>query len=112
MQTIKTWTAKGQESLTHLVELGKQQPAQVQTWAVVGGAALAGGLVMGTVAKGVLAVVGTLASTPVSLTVGALAGGVAGWTYLQSQKQQREADPLPVTWSADTPPQDSMLVSE
>lgn len=91
MENIKTLTAKGKEQLTHLVDLGKQQPEDVQTLAIVGGAALVGGIAVTAAAKGVLSIVGTLAFAPVSITVGAVAGGLLGWSYLQTQKEQSEA---------------------
>jgi hypothetical protein len=83
MQSLESIKDKGQESLNRLVDLGKSQPAEVQTWSVTGGAAVAGALAVMAVAKGVLAIVGTLANPPVALTVGALAGGAIGWSFMQ-----------------------------
>ena len=85
MQTIKT---RSQESLSHLVDLGKQQPEHVQHWGVTAAAALAGALALTAVAKGVLGVVGTLAYPPVALTVGALGGGIFGWSFMQKRAEE------------------------
>lgn len=88
MQTLKT---RSQESLSHLVDLGKQQPEQVQHWGVTAAAALAGALALTAVAKGVLGVVGTLAYPPVALTVGALGGGIFGWSFMQKRAEESTA---------------------
>jgi len=89
MQTLETMKSKSQESINRLVDLGKQQPEQVRTWGVAAGAALAGALALTAVAKGVLGVVATLANPPVALSIGALAGGVLGWSFMQ--KPQSDA---------------------
>lgn len=99
MQTLTTLKGKGQESLTHLVELGKQQPEQVRTWGMTAVAAVAGSLVLAATAQGLLAVVATLAAPPVALTIGAIGGGLAGWSFLQSKKNA-DAPPPPT----DLPP--------
>ena len=98
MQTIKTWTAKGQESLTHLVDLGKQQAEQMPSWAVISSAAVVGGVAMAAVAKSALSVAGVLTFAPTSVTIGALGGGLLGWSYIQRQKAQNQAamQPAPV----------------
>ncbi len=83
MQTLETMKSKSQERINRLIDLGKQQPEQVRTWGVTAGAALAGAVALTAVAKGVLAVVGTLATPPVALSIGALAGGVLGWSFMQ-----------------------------
>ncbi|MEZ4868144.1 MAG: hypothetical protein R3C14_42850 [Caldilineaceae bacterium] len=90
MQSLETIKSKGQESLHRLVDLGKSQPEDVQLWGVTGGAAVAGALAVTAVAKGVLAIVATLANPPVALTVGAVAGGFAGWSFMQKAKPVAE----------------------
>lgn len=55
----------------------------MRTWGLTAGAAVVGALTISAVAKGILAVVATLANPPVALTTGALAGGVLGWTFMQ-----------------------------
>ena len=40
MQTLTTLKDKSQESFSHLVELGKQQPEEVRTWGLTAGAAV------------------------------------------------------------------------
>ena len=95
MQTLNTMKDKGQESLHHLVELGKQQPEQVRTWGLTAAAAVAGSLALAATAQGILAVLTTLAAPPVALTIGAIGGGFAGWTYLQSKKAaETPAEPI------------------
>lgn len=83
MKQVESIKTRGQESVSHLVDLGKQQPEEVQTWGVTAAAAFAGALALAAVAKGVLGVVGTLAYPPVALTVGALGGGLFGWSFMQ-----------------------------
>ncbi|MEZ4735971.1 MAG: hypothetical protein R3E79_53455 [Caldilineaceae bacterium] len=85
MQNLTTLKVKSQESLNRLVERAQQQPPEVQLWGVVAVSAVAGGIVVAAGAKGLLAVVGTLAVPPVALTVGALGGGILGWSFMQNQ---------------------------
>lgn len=94
MQSLETLKSKGQESVNRLVELGKSQPEQVQVWSVTGGAALVGALAVAATAKGVLAVIGTIANPPVALTLGALAGGALGWSYTHKAAPTVEAAPV------------------
>lgn len=92
MQTLETVKTKGQESINNLLEKGKEQPDEVKTWGVTAGAAIVGGLAVAAVARGVLAILGTLASPPVALTVGAIGGGVLGWNYIRNQAQAGQGD--------------------
>jgi hypothetical protein len=85
MQSLNTIKDKSQQSWNRLIETGKQQPEERKLWGVTIAAAVAGGVALAAVSKGVLAVVGTLAATPVALTVGALAGGAVGWSLMQNQ---------------------------
>ncbi|MBX3011552.1 MAG: hypothetical protein KF832_08585 [Caldilineaceae bacterium] len=93
MQNLETLKTKSQASLNRLVEFGKQQPAEVQMLGVVGAAAVAGGVAAAAVAKGVLGVVSLLASPSIALTVGAVGGGLIGWSLMQEQKPTPEAAP-------------------
>lgn len=86
MQSLETIKSKSQENLNRLVELGKSQPPEVKTWGVTGAAAVGGALALTAVAHGVLAVLATLASPPVALAVGAVAGGALGWSLMQPSK--------------------------
>lgn len=85
MQTVETIKAKSQETFNNLLEKGKEQPEEVKTWGVTAGGAVVGALALAAVAKGVLAILATLAAPPVALTVGAIGGGVLGWNFIQSQ---------------------------
>lgn len=96
MQSLTTLKAKSQESLNRLTENVKQQPPEVQLWGAVAVAAVIGGVVVAAGAKGVLAVVGTLAAPPVALTVGALGGGFLGWNFMQNQTAPMAAQPVEV----------------
>jgi uncharacterized protein YcfJ len=87
MQSLNTIKDKSQQSWNRLIETGKQQPEERKLWGVTIAAAVAGGVALAAVSKGVLAVVGTLAATPVALTVGALAGGAVGWSLMQNQPE-------------------------
>ncbi len=86
MQALETMKSKGQAGIKQLVTLGKEQSESVKTWGVTVGAAVAGGLALRVGAPGLVAILRTLAPLPVSLTVGALVGGVLGWRYLERQK--------------------------
>ena len=99
MQTLQTLKSQSQEGINRLVDLAKQQPEQVRTWGVAAGAAVAGAVALTAVAKGVLGVVATLANPPVALSVGALAGGVLGWSFMQ--KPQTNADAVAKAVAAD-----------
>ncbi|MGB0388977.1 MAG: hypothetical protein ACPGWR_29495 [Ardenticatenaceae bacterium] len=83
MQTLEDIKSKGQESLNNLVDLANQQPEPVRTWGVTAGGAVAGALALGAASKVVLAVASALATPPISLTIGAVAGGLLGWNLMQ-----------------------------
>ena len=86
MQALETMKSKGQEGIKQLVTLGKAQSESVKTWGVTAGAAVAGSVALRVGAPGLVAILRTLAPLPVSLTVGAIGGGVLGWLYLERQK--------------------------
>src|SRR2546421_706323 len=86
MKNLEAIKTAGQERIHHLVDLGKQQPSEVQTWGVTAIAAVAGGLILVAGAQVLLALVATLASPPVSITVGAIGGGALGWRGMQRPK--------------------------
>ena len=94
MQSLETLKGKGQESVNRLVELGKSQPEAVQIWGITGAAALDGALAVAATAKGVLAIIGTVANPPVAITLGALAGGALGWSYTHKAAPMVEAAPV------------------
>lgn len=94
MQSLTTIKTKSQESLTHLTATIQQQPPEVQLWGVVGAAAVVGGVVVAAGAKGILAIVATLASPPIALTIGALGGGAIGWAFMQNQTASATAQPV------------------
>ncbi len=98
MQTLTSIKDRGQESLNQLIELGKQQPEEVRTWGLTAGAAVAGALTLAAVAKGILAIIATLANPPVALSAGALAGGALGWSFMQKQQSSTAttADVMPL----------------
>lgn len=102
MQSLTTMKDKSQASWNRLVEAGKQQPEERKVWGVTIAAAVVGGLALAAVSKGVLAIVGTLAAPPVALTVGALAGGAVGWSFMQNQPT--EAAPATVAPVAEAAP--------
>ena len=102
MKNLESLKARGQQSLTPLVDLGKQQPENVQHWGVTAAAALVGALALTAVAKGVLGVVGTLANPPVALTVGALGGGLFGWSFMQGRTQPQASDAPATLVEVDT----------
>ncbi|MFN8495320.1 MAG: hypothetical protein U0350_47420 [Caldilineaceae bacterium] len=107
MQNITSLKVKGQEGINRLVDLGKQQPAPVQTWGITAAAAVGGALVLAATAQGVLAILATLAAPPVALTVGAIGGGLAGWSYMQNHQAaqaQEPAAPVAETQAAPTEP--------
>lgn len=68
MQSLATIKDKSQQSWNRLVEAGKQQSEERKVWGVTIAAAVVGGVALAAVSKGVLAVVGTLAATPVAPT--------------------------------------------
>lgn len=88
MQSLTTLKSKGQESFNRLLETGRQQPPEVQLWGIVAASAIVGGIAVAATAKGLLAILGTLASPPVALTIGALGGGALGWSFMQSQNPE------------------------
>lgn len=103
MQSLTTIKDKSQQSWNRLIETGKQQPEERKLWGVTIAAALVGGVALAAVSKGVLAVIGTLAATPVALTVGALAGGAVGWSLMQNQPETAVAPVVAPTAEATMP---------
>ena len=109
MQALETMKNKGQAGIKQLVTLGKEQSESVKTWGVTAGAAVAGGLALRVGAPGLVAILRTLTPLPVSLTVGAIGGGVLGWLYLERQKAATldataaaSRTPVPA-WTVSTP---------
>lgn len=92
MNNITNLKTIGQNSVNHLLEMGKQQPAELQTWGVTAAGAVAGSLILNAGAQGLLSVLSALASLPVSLTVGAIGGGTLGWMYVQQRKAMSHPD--------------------
>ena len=87
MQSLTTIKDKSQQIWNRLLEASKEQPEERKVWGITIAAAVVGGVTLAAVSKGVLAVVGTLAATPVALTVGALAGGAVGWSLMQNHAE-------------------------
>lgn len=94
MKNLEAIKTAGQENLTRLVDLGKQQPSAVKIWGVAAGAAVAGGLVVSAGAQGLVAIFATVASLPVALTVGAIGGGLLGWRYVERQRAASKDAPV------------------
>lgn len=86
MQNLETLKNKGQESVSNLISRGKEQSDEVKMWGVTAAAGVGGAVAVAAVAKGVLAVMSTLATPAVALTVGALGGGMLGWSWMQQQQ--------------------------
>jgi len=113
VKTITDLKTVGQDNLNRLVDLGKQQPEQVQTWGVTAAAAVAGALALAATAQGLLAILATLAAPPVALTIGAVGGGLAGWSFLQSQKTTSAASEVtPVAPTDETTPVEPTTTNE
>ena len=91
MENVQNLKSIGQNSVNRLIDLGKQQPEEVKTWGITAAAAVGGALAVAATAQGILSIVATLAAPPVALTVGAVAGGLAGWSLLQHQKENKAA---------------------
>lgn len=92
MQTLETIKSRSQETFNSLMEKGKEQPAEVKTLGVTAGGAVVGAVTVAAVAKGVVAILSTLAAPQVALTVGAVGGGVLGWTWMKEQRQNAAAE--------------------
>lgn len=97
MQSLTTLKTKSQESLSRLTDTMKQPPSEVQLWGVVAAAAVVGGVAVAASAKGILAIVGTLALPPVALTVGAVGGGFLGWRFIHNQTADATVQPVEAT---------------
>jgi hypothetical protein len=83
MQSLESIKTKSQESLNRLVDLGKSQPPEVKIWGITGGAAVVGAMTVAALARAVLVIVATVANPPVAVAVGAVAGGIVGWSLMQ-----------------------------
>ncbi|MCB0063645.1 MAG: hypothetical protein KDE19_16090 [Caldilineaceae bacterium] len=87
MQNLESLRNRGQETVSNLIERGKQQPDEVKLWGITAAAGVGGALTVAAVAKGVLAIVAALATPPLALTIGAVGGGALGWTWMQKQSE-------------------------
>ncbi|MEZ4713385.1 MAG: hypothetical protein R3A44_39730 [Caldilineaceae bacterium] len=85
MQTVEMMRTKGQDTVRRWSAKINEQPDEFKTWGITAGSALVGALTVTAVAKGVVAVISTLASPPVALTVGAVGGGILSWNYMQGR---------------------------
>ncbi|MEZ4707683.1 MAG: hypothetical protein R3A44_10775 [Caldilineaceae bacterium] len=91
MQNLTALKNKGQESIANLIEQGKQQPDEVKVWGVTAAAGLGGAVALAAAAKGILAIVSTVANPAVALTMGAVGGGALGWSWMQKQGMESDA---------------------
>lgn len=104
MEQINKFKEQSQAGLKRLREVGENQPEDVKLWGVTAGTAVVGGVVVAAVAKGLVAVLATLANPAVALTIGAVAGGAFGWSYMQSHiKQEDEPTVAEDVAAPDTP---------
>ena len=87
MENLTAFKNKGQESIASLIERGKQQPDEIKVWGVTAAAGLGGAVALAATAKGVLAIVSTIANPAVALTLGAVGGGALGWGWIKSQSE-------------------------
>lgn len=95
MEQVNKLKEQGQVTLNRLRQVGESQPDDVKLWGVTAGSALLGGVTVAAVAKGVVAIVATLANPPVALTVGAIAGGALGWSYMQPHVEKEVTEDAP-----------------
>lgn len=84
MQTLESLKSQGQATFEKLMGTVNEQPDEVKVWGVTAGSAVVGAVAVNAAARGIVAILATLASTPVALTVGAAAGGYLGWTYIRN----------------------------
>ncbi len=103
MQSLTTIKDKSQQIWNRLLEASKEQPEERKVWGITIAAAVVGGVTVAAASKGVVAVIGTLAATPVALTVGALAGGAVGWSLMQNQPEAALAPVVAPTAEAAMP---------
>lgn len=97
MQALESLKSQGQASLSKLMDTVKEQPDDVKRWGVTAGSAVVGAVAVNAAARGVVAILATLSSTPLALTVGAVGGGYCGWTYLRNRQSRAGSIPIPVT---------------
>lgn len=105
MEALETIKSKTQTNFTNLLEQVQSQPDEVKVWGITAGSAVAGAVAMTAAANGILALLATLASPPVALTIGAVGGGIAGWTYINNRQTalQPEASTASTTSEKVTP---------
>ena len=92
MQKLNTFKEKGQQEWNRLRDAGKQRPTSLMLWSGTAASAVAGSITLAVAAKGVIAIVSTLAIPSVALTVGAVAGGALGWNYLHGNQNSAASD--------------------
>lgn len=83
---MKNLNSIGEQVVTQIKQLDTPQVGAIPSWGVTAAAALSGGIALNIAARGLLAVVATLTSPPVALSVGAIAGGFFGWRYTQRRQ--------------------------
>lgn len=104
MEQVNKLKEQSQAGLKRLREAGESQPDDVKLWGVTAGTAIVGGVTVAAVAKGVVAVLATLANPPVALTVGAIAGGALGWSYMQPHVKKEAAEAVDAESTAESAP--------
>ncbi|MEZ4620029.1 MAG: hypothetical protein R2867_31620 [Caldilineaceae bacterium] len=104
MQTLETLKNRSQETFNTLLEKGKEQPDEIKTFGVTAGGAVLGAVTVTAVAKGVVAILATLASPPVALTIGAVGGGMLGWNWMKEQSQSAAVEEAAAPTNAPTEP--------
>ena len=70
----------------------RETTTHILLWSGTAASAVAGSITLAMAAKGVIAIVSTLAFPPVALTVGAVAGGALGWNYLHGNQNSAASD--------------------
>lgn len=91
MQRLETVKEQSRATFGSLLEKGKKQPDEVKAWGLAAGGAVVGALALAATAKSVVAVLATIASPPVAISVGAVGGGLLGWNYVHKYRSAGES---------------------
>lgn len=92
MQMLETLKSKGQTSFTNLVSAANEQPDDVKLWGVTAGSAVVGAVAVNAAARGVVAILATLAAPPVVAVIGGFGGAYLGWRYMHGSQAAEQSD--------------------
>lgn len=102
MQQLNELKDKGQHGVAQALDAGKKQAGKAKTLGVTVGSAVVGGIALAAAAQPIIMLTSMLATPPVAMTVGAVAGGALGWRFVRGKANNKPSD-LPAAQAPTAP---------